>query len=70
MSVLNVDVVDCTYCEELIEPAVDDGVNAFDCQACGNGWHHYDNCASSCSAYLDELNADDALSAALDERDL
>lgn len=48
-----VETVECTYCDEPIVPEREDGETAFDCQACLNGWHHYD-CAHNCSAYLDD----------------
>lgn len=62
-----VETVDCTFCDEPIVPEVEDGDTAFDCKCCGNGWHHFD-CASACSAYLDDLNAERILDAAMDAR--
>lgn len=68
MSALDVQTVDCTFCDETIVPEVEDGDTAFDCQACMGGWHHYDGCAYNCSAYLDDLAADAAIDAAKDAR--
>jgi hypothetical protein len=62
-----VKTVDCTYCDVEIVPETDDGDRAFECRACGNGWHHYD-CAHNCIAYLDDVAADQAVDAARDAR--
>lgn len=51
----DVELVGCTYCDEPIDPEHEDGTTALDCNACGNGWHHYD-CAHNCSAYVDDLH--------------
>lgn len=63
----DVELVECVYCEEEIDPEREDGDTAFYCDCCSAGWHHYD-CAHNCIAYLDDVAADRAIDAAQDAR--